>query len=614
VAGLLIFLGILVAANVLVAGLRLRWDITENKLFTLSDGMKNVLGGLDHDVTLKFYFSRSSPTVPVALKQYGERVLDLLQECERASNGRLFLEVYDPQPDSDEEEWAQRYGLSGQPIGMLGAGGIAYLGIVAISGAKEAVIPMLSPSVEPQLEYLVAQLITETTIEKKRRIGLMSPLPLLGDTGRPYAFQMGSEPWAVVQELRKLFDVVAVRADGEPIPDDLDTLVVVYPRGFTLQDTFQLDQFVLRGGHLVIFQDPLCLADADPQGQDLRKMVSARADLNKLTVAWGIEMEGTRVVADPTAATSVRFGNGITSRSMAWLTLRRANLDKDEIATASLDFMYVPFAGAFKGKPAAGITMTPLIRSTDGAGTMGSFTAISTEADMSDFSKEVEPLSMSVRLAGRFVTAFPEGKPLDPSDTNAAEQAAGSWLTESAKDGIVVLVADCDMLSDRVAVAPLPFGHGLYQRTCDNIDFAVNVISQLAGDSALITLRSRDTFRRPFDRVDRLELDAAMRGREQQIALQGELDELKARMTELEANKDPKQKFVMSPEQEKELEKFRKQQFETQRELRVLNRNLNREIEDLGLKLKIGNMAAVPALVAAFGLAVGLRRRLRAPK
>jgi ABC-type uncharacterized transport system involved in gliding motility auxiliary subunit len=612
-AGLLVFLGILIAINALVAGQRVRWDVTENRLYTLSDGMKHLLAGLNRDVTLKFYYSKSSPTAPVALKQYASRILDLLRECELASDGRIAVEVFDPQPDSDEEEWAQRYGLAGQPIGPLGAGGLAYLGIVAIAGTKEAAIPVIAPDVEPQLEYLIGQLISETTRDQKRKVGVMSPLPVLGDFGTPYAFRMGAEPWIVITELKKTFDVVQVDRSNEPVPDDIETLVVIHPRGFTLKDAFRLDQFVMRGGKLVIFQDPLCLTDADPSGQDLRAMVNARSELNRLTRDWGYEMDPVRAVADPKAATRVRFGTGIAERSMSWMTLRRENLDEQEIATASLDFMYVPFAGAFKGKAADGLTATTLIRSSEGAGTMGTFTAMSATPDLKDFAKEVETLPIALRLSGRFKSSFPEGMPLEPGETNMSASAWTNVLKESAKDTSVVLVGDVDMLSDRVAVERLPFGN-VYQRTCDNIDFAVNVIGQLTGDDALITLRSRNTYRRPFERVDELELAAAMRGREEQMQLQSRLQELQDRLSQLEAAKDPQQRFVLSPEQQAEMEKFRKEQFETQRQLRILSRNLNREIEALGFRVKAFNMAMMPAFIAAFGMAVGLRRRIRATR
>lgn len=610
-AGLVVFLAIVIAVNMLLADTRIRKDLTKEKLYTLSEGTRGLLKSLPHDVTLKFYFSRGNEDAPIPLKQYGERILDLLNEYKLVSNGRLTLEVYDPKPDSDEEEWAQRYGLTGQPMNMMGGGENIYLGLVAVSGTKEAAIPFFAPSEEPRLEYMITRMIAETTRAKKPLLGIISDLPVLGDFGAPPSMSQGKEPWVAISELMGEYEVHPLIPPTTKIPDEMDTLLVIHPKDIPEDMLYLIDQFVLRGGRLIAFIDPVCLADAEGGTPDPRGYMAARSDLNRLTKAWGYEMDGAVVVADPRAATPVRFSSGQAERSATWLSLRKDNLDPKDIVTGSLELMMVPFAGAIVGAPVAGLTAQTMIQSSADAGTMNALSStMGMGASAQDFKKADKPLVMGLRLSGTFKTAFPDGKPLDPAETNAP--AAAASLKESIKPGVVVLVSDVDCLFDRFAVEQMNFfGRKVNQVSNDNINFLVNLVEQLTGSDALIGLRSRDAFRRPFTRVLALEEKATDRWRAEEAKLQAKLRETQMRLQELQRTKDADQKFVMSPEQQREVEQFRKEQFETRKQLKAVRKSLRSDIEDLGLKLKLANMALVPALVALAGIAAGVRHRRR---
>lgn len=614
VIGVLACLGILVAVNYLLAGVRLRKDLTAERLFTLSASTRQLLAGLPRDVTLKFYFSQSIEDLPIPLKQYAQRVKDLLREYAQLSRGRITLETYDPRPDSTEEEWAERYGLSGQPLAMLGGGPVLYLGLVAVSGAKESVLPMLSPDNEPQLEYLVTRLVYEVTQARRPKIGVLSSLPVMG---APDMMSMRrGRPWALVNELQKQYTVVAVPPDSRELPADLDLLLVIHPRQLGDGTLFALDQFVLRGGRLLAFLDPLSLAQRESGLSAYEDAGSERSDLNRLTHAWGFDMDPGRMVADPVTASKIQSRNGTVQRMPAWLSLRDTGISHRDLATSPLRLLMLPFAGAFTGAPPQGVTAEPLLTTSPEAGLVAAAdTGLPLDDGPDPASVSGRPLTLALRLHGTFPTAFPNGRPPGPGEpTNAPPPGPPPPppLKVGTQPGTVVLVGDADLLYDRFCIEQQNFfGASIAQLANDNLPLALNLAEQLSGSEALISLRSRGRYERPFDRVLALETAAAKRWKEEERKLTDALRETQARLAELEQTKTTGQSFILSPEQKQALEKFRREQFQIQRQLKDVRKKLREDIEALGLRLKIVNIAAVPLLVAAFGIARGTLRKRR---
>ncbi len=605
-AGVLLLLGILIAFNAVIRPMRLRADVTQDKLYTLSSGTKQLLGDLDRDVTLKFYFSKSNDRLPIPLKNFAGRVRDLLKEYESRSGGRLVVEEFDPKPDSDEEEWAQRYGLQSQSVDMFGAGGGLYFGIVAVSGNHEAVIPLLAESAEPRLEYLLTRMISEVTTDKKAKVGLMSALPVNGGGGGNPYMGGGSRKWAIVSEIEKQYEVENIEVEADRIPDDIDTLVVIHPADISDKALYAIDQFVLRGGHLLAFTDPMSLAaqeSANPQmrqyGMQPPKMAS---DLNKLTKAWGLEMPSGKLAADEAAASLLQAGQGRAVRNAAWLSLQDKNINREDVATGSLSDLMLPFAGAFSGSVSNGIERTDLLF-TDSDGFLT--TTMAARSGKIDIPATRQREVLAVRLTGSFPTAFPDGEPAAEGETNAVAKAEG--LTESAKPGVVILVADADMVADRFCMQNINlFGQTLQQPRNENLSFALNMVEQLCGSEALIGLRSRNSFDRPFDRVQTLEKEAAIKWQAEEKRLNDKLKATQQRLAQLQQARGDSQQLTLSPEQQAEVKKFREETFQTQQALKEVRKNLRRDIESLGVRLKLINIALIPLLVALFGIARGL--------
>ena len=193
VVGLVALAAIVVAADVILANLPLRADMTAEGFYTLSSGSKAVLGKLEEDVTLKFYVSSSAADMPMQLKTYAARVQNLLKEYERASGGRIVLEAYDPKPDSDAEEWAQRYGVEPQTVNPFGSP--IYFGVVAVCGDHEQTLGSLSPRTESTLEYDITRLVTRVAWPERPVVGVMTSLgDVLGGQANPMMMQMGQRP------------------------------------------------------------------------------------------------------------------------------------------------------------------------------------------------------------------------------------------------------------------------------------------------------------------------------------------------------------------------------------------------------------------------------------
>lgn len=608
VVGALVVLGIIIVVNIILGQLRLRKDFTSEQLYTLSAGTQQLLKNLPQEVTLKFYFSRHEESLVMPLKNYAQRIEDLLREYVSHSGGKVALEVFDPEPDSEAEEWAQRYGLMGQSLGMLGDPAGFYLGLVAVAGAREAAIPFLAPSVEPQLEYLVTRLLSEVIHAKKPMVGVMSPLPVMPPA--PFmARQARSSGWFVVEELKKQYEVRSLPPSGEAIPDDIDLLVLIHPKQLSDEALFALDQFVLRGGRLMAFMDPLCLSDDTEQEGMMGMPPMGASDLNKLTKAWGVEMSAD-VVYDLSLASPVNFGNGRAERLPSWLTLSKANASQEDTATGFLEKLMMPFAGALTGAPVEGLKMTPLLTASPAAKLVSAMEARMPDAARQAGGREAPGAILAARLQGKFKTAFPDGKPVKPdaAATNAAP--AETWLKESAKETAVILISDADMLNNDYCVSGLNiFGQTLYQPMNDNLNLALNMSEQMTGDEALIGLRSRGTYDRPFDRVVAMEREAQERWQQEATKLQEKLNMAQARINELQAGKQQGQEYILSPAQKAEIEQFRKERFETQRQLKEVRKNLRWNIESLGLKLKVINLFAIPLLVALFGIYHGWKRR-----
>ncbi|MBU4212912.1 MAG: Gldg family protein [Verrucomicrobia bacterium] len=615
--GLLALLAILIAVNIILSRVRVRADLTEEKIYTLAEGTRAVLKSLDGPVTLKFFFSGGTAEIPMPLKNFARQVEDLLEEYELASGGKLMVETYNPKPDSDAEEWAQRYGLAGEQLGIMDS--TLYLGLVAVKGDTLSVLPFLDPRNERMLEYNITRMIARVANPKKPVVGILSSLPVMGVRSFPYAMPgqplpKNQPPWVAFQDLNKDYEVRQLPAETDAIDPAIDVLIVVHPKAISEKTQYAIDQFVLRGGRLLAFIDPLCLADAMNQ-EAAMGMARPMSDLGRLTAAWGITYEPDKVVADLSASTRVQRSDNSVEENPVFLSLRNSNIDGHDMITSSLELLGLPVAGAFSGTGVEGLSVGSLLVSSDQSALISAMAVqMGVEVIRREFKSGGKRLNMAIRLQGKFKTAFPQGKPKTAPDGEKKEPAKPEDTTpalkESAKASTVILVADVDMLYDAFAVQEIPiFGQRVFQPLNDNINFFVNAVEQLSGSADLGQIRARGRFDRPFDRVQELQSEAQQRWMMQERTLQEQLAATKERLESLQSKKDKSQRYILSAEQEQEIAKFKQEQIKTQHELRQVRKNLREGIEELGVKVKVINILAVPVLVCLAGLVFGWYRR-----
>jgi ABC-type uncharacterized transport system involved in gliding motility auxiliary subunit len=588
---------ILVALNYLLARVPARADLTEGNLYTLSNGTKKVLRNLQSPVRLKLYMSQGE-SVPVPLRVFAQRVSDLVNELGREAGDRLVIERLDPRPDSEVEDSAQLEGIEPQ---QLGSGEQFYLGIAVSQLDRKQAIAAITPQRERLLEYDLVRAIARVGSAQRPKVGLMAGLPVSGEKFNPYTRQ-SSEPWVLSQELRREYDVQEVPLSAKEIDKSVNVLLLVHPRDMQPQQEYALDQFVLRGGKLIAFVDPYAYFDQAAQMPGMPPQPSS-SSLPTLFKAWGIAFDPGKVIAD------VVFGSGGGARyTPTVLSLNRTAFSRDDIVTSSVETLLYAFGGAFQVKPAEGLRVTELVKSSPNSMLLDSMNATkSGDEALRGFKPSGQALPLAVRLTGKFKTAFAEG--VKEKDKPVAGTPA---LRESSAENSVILVADVDMLADGAAVdVQEVFGRRIVVPSNGNLAFALGMVEQFAAGDELISLRSRSSSLRPLTVVRELEAEAQKEYFGKIQALEDELQKTNARMQELQRGQGAKAGQLLSAEQQAELERFRKRVAETRLELKEVRKNLRQDAEALVFWTKVVNIALMPVLVALAGLGIALLRRRR---
>jgi ABC-type uncharacterized transport system involved in gliding motility auxiliary subunit len=595
---------ILVAAYYLLSLRAPRLDLTEGKLYTLSDGTRKMLRGLEAPIRLRLYISQGE-SVPVQLRSFTRRVEDLAGEFKAIAGSQLIVETYDPKPDSEDEERAQDDGIEAQ---QLFTGEQFYLGIVVSQLDRRQVLPVVSMQRERLLEYDLARAIARVGSAERPVLGLMSALPVLGEKFNPMTRQ-SSEPWVLAGELKRDFDLRQVSLLAESIDPAIQTLLVIHPRDLPEATEYALDQFVLRGGKLIVFADPYAFFDQQPSPMPGIGGGGTSSSLPRLFKAWGVEMDPGKVIAD------VVYASGAGQRyTPTVLTLNRTALNRDEVATSQVETLLYAFGGAFEVKSVAGLKATELLKSSPNSMLVDNAVAtLSGDAATKGFQPGNKAHPLALRLTGRFKTAFPEGKPKsEPKKDAKADDKAGTGLRESAGENSVILVADVDMLNDGAAVDTQEvFGRKVIVPSNGNLAFAQGLVEQSAAGEALTSLRSRADAFRPLTVVREMQARAQEQYFGRLKGLEDEVQKTVAKLQELQKARGSAAKSaqLLTPEQQLELQNLNKKKIQIQRELKELRKNLRQDAEALVFWTKVANIALMPLLVILAGLLVFFIKR-----
>jgi ABC-type uncharacterized transport system involved in gliding motility auxiliary subunit len=581
VGGLLVAAVLFVAVNIVSdKALRSsRLDLTQARLFTLSEGTRQILRELDEPVTLRFYLSRSLATRLPGINSYASRVEELLEAYARESNGNITLVRVDPEPFSDEEDRAVAYGLRGIPVDEEDA--TLYFGVVASGSTdQEDAIPFFSSSREKFLEYDLTRLLYTVVNPEQPTIGLLTTLPINGPSQMEMMRGARQAPWMVMEQVGQVFNVMPLEPAIREVPEEVDVLMLVHPKSLPAPARYAVDQFVMGGGRALVFVDPN--SEADPgmapgmMGMQMPNpnRASNPADLLK---SWGLTMPAEEVVGDLSRATRVRVnqdGRLATIDYPMWINLEASSLNDADIVTANLGAVTIASPGHLQAVEGSGLTVLPLIESSENARTYP-VAAVRDLSKPQDLLRDYKPAGkrfvLAARVTGKAKSAFPDGAP--PVEKKKPEGAAAAMapmkdkdteaptkphIKESSGDINVIVVADADLLADQfwVQVQDL-MGNRIAVPTAANGPMVINALDNLTGSSALIEVRSRGSFLKPFTVVDDLRRDAEVKFRQKEQELMARLQEADTRLQALESKKQGEESAVLSDAQRAEIVNFR---------------------------------------------------------
>ena len=611
VALALLFIGLTVLCNYALRGWRV--DLTQNRLYTIAPGTQRILESIHEPINLYFFFSEKTAAQLPQLKSYGVRVREFLEELSARSHGRLRLHVIDPQPFSEDEDRASELGVRAVPVGAAGAQ--LYFGMAGTNSTDgHAAIEFFDPNKEQFLEYDVVRLVYQLANPKKPVLAWSSTLPMSGGFD-PQTGQM-REPWVIYGQVEQLFDVRPLEPSATQIDADVNVLVLVHPKTLSPAMQFAIDQYALRGGHILAFVDPL--SEADPSGAGGNPMAAMSADksshLEALLTAWGVKFDATQVVADRDHALSVSMHQGEPPvPHLGVLGLDKSTFSTDDVITSGLSNVNVATAGYLEPVKGATVKFEPLLQSSTDAALMPveRFRMLFDPATLRDgFKPTGMRYTIGARVTGNVHTAFPEGPP-----AGVTLPAGAAALKASAQPLNVVVIADTDVLADYLWVhAQDFFGQRLVQAWASNGDLVLNTLDNLAGSADLISVRGRATFTRPFERVEKLRRAADDRYHAKQQELEQQLQATEQKLTALESKSGGKQgAVIITPEEQQEIEHFEQEKLRIRKELRAVRAGLDEDIQRLGTTLKIIDIIVIPAAFALLALAFAAWRRRRRP-
>lgn len=617
----LAFIAAVIVSNQLFRGWRI--DLTENNLYTLSEGTQRILEKIEEPINLYFYYSDQATENLPGIRAYANRVRELLEEFEAEAEGKIRLEVIDPLPFSVEEDRAAQFGLQGIQTGA--SPDPIYMGLAGTNSVDdEEIIRFFEPEKEEFLEYDIARLVSILSQPEPTVVGLISGVSMTGDFD-PRTQQMQS-PWIAYNQAQQLFEIRNLGTDVTDIGEDVGLLWIVQPKNLPDASLYAIDQFMMRGGKALVFVDPLADADpaAMPQGMPQGMPPQGQSSsLPKLFDAWGIAFSTDEVVAD--AELALRISSRTSPRPVihpGMLGITAAQTSAEDVVTADLELINMGTVGHFEFDEEVAPTVEPLITSSKSAALLSAsqFRFLPDPSTLlQDFTPTGEEYVLAARINGNLKSAFPDGPPEPGEDAGSGGEEtaeggakAAGHLSESVEPANLVVVADVDLLSDRMWVQVQNFfGQQIANAFADNGTFVANALENLSGSNDLIAVRSRASYSRPFTRVEELRVEAQAQFQQTEQRLEQELEETEARLGELQAARQDTGNILMTPEQQAEIDRFIDRRAEIRQELRAVQRGLDRDIERLGTWLKIVNIALVPALLIGFVLFAVWRRHRR---
>jgi ABC-type uncharacterized transport system involved in gliding motility auxiliary subunit len=599
--GALLFLAVNIFSNSTFKAVQL--DLTEGKLFTLSDGTRKVLSKIDEPIKMRLFFSKILGEQSPQHATYFTRVKELLGQYANISGGKVVLELHDPEPFSDAEDLAVSFGLQGVPVNAQGD--LGYLGLGATNSTDDQeVIAFLTPARETFLEYDLTRLVYSLANPTRKTVGLLSALPINGKPGPQVG---GNGRWTVINQINEFFGVTPIQRDATSIPDDIDLLMIVHPKGVNEEMLYAIDQFVLKGGRVMAFVDTNAETAARPGAGQKNDPVS---EFDKTLESWGVRLVKDQVAADITTARRVNVQQGAklaVTDYVAWLALKPENFDSEDIATADLQVVNIGTSGILEPIEGKGTVFSPLMQTSDKSMQINRDKVMLRPQVVElfrNFKPQNKRLTLAARITGKAKSAFPDKTKTNPDH-----------IGEAVAPINIIVVADTDMLSDGLWVDMEDMGASKnLVPFASNADFVINALDNLGGSEDLIGLRARSRTPRAFDLVHNIRQAAEIQYRTKEQELQDKLIDVRSRLNKLMRREETTGEMVLNSKEKELVEEFRGQMTSIRKQLRDVQHALRSDIDRLDTWLKFFNIAAIPVLLG-IGILIGalLRRFRRIP-
>lgn len=606
VAIALAFLALVFLNNVLLNKYRL--DLTEGGVYSISEGSHQIIDQIDEPINLYFFFSNKATEGLTPLRNYANRIQSLLQEYELYADGKIKLQIIDPEPFSEAEDKASEMGLTAAPLSALGDS--VYVGLAATNTLDDKeIIPFFDPTQEVLLEYEISKMIYRLSNPEPLKATVITSLPIVGGPNpNPMAMQMGQPQmvpaWASYSQLEQLYDIEVLATDAQDIAADTKVLIVIHPKELSEAQLYSIEQYVLAGGKALVFVDPLAESDAQTPGM-MGVPEPSKSDLGKLFSAWGVGYDTSEIVIDAAKGLEIRMPSGMPGRHVGYIGLERENINEDDIVTNALTSINGASMGRLTQLEQANTKFQPLLISSDyvDVTTAESYmmAANDPESLLDNFTPQEQSMVLAARISGHAKSAFkelPEG------------QSEAKHIT-SNEDIQVIVVADTDLLTDAFWVQVSSFfGQQILQPFANNGDFLINAVDNLGGSSELMSIRGKGQYQRPFDVVEALTVKAEAKFREQERLLQDQLQQTEEQLAALQGQQAEAGALVLSEQQEAAIEEFVAKKLEIRKQLREVRHQLDKDIESLGSWLKVLNIGVLPILLTLL-LALVARRAAR---
>ncbi|MEM7617495.1 MAG: Gldg family protein, partial [Pseudomonadota bacterium] len=612
IAILVIFIAVNLVFNISFRGIS--FDLTSNKIYTLSDGTKNILANIDEPINLKFFYSEKLATNIPLIHSYAERIKGLLNKYQNIAKNQVTVEFIDPEPFSKSEDEATSLGV--QPIPLDDLGNNLYFGLVASNSVDEIKeIPFFDPARETFLEYDLTKIIYDLSAKQKTKIGLISNIDFMqANYNQPYGNFGNKESWTIIEQIKEIFEIVEITSDTKIIPDNINNLLIIDPSDMSAELVYAIDQFIVKGGNALIAVDPkLELTDGKQNiDSDLSEEINGNSEnISKLLEIWGVGYDANLVALDATNATRVQNNQSDSIlqaiSKLNWLKLEQSYLNNDDVITSELASINYISGGHFTDKKLNNIAFTPLLSTSENTMLVTGDLLEDSEELLSNFVSSGQKLMLAARLRGKFNSAFSDdyrdesnngANNIDNSNISAENIIKngkdgqygkdGNHISKSEQYSNIILLADIDMLRDQFWVKKQNFfGQNLVMKISDNGAFIINALDNLSGSDDLINLRSRGEIKRSFIVVDELRHAAEKRFLVEEKRLQMKLQDSEEKLLALQNSAPDSSEAIFNKQQQLEIDSFRNEILNTRQELRDVQHKLQQEIDQLGGFLKL---------------------------